>query len=201
METSQEDIAALTRAIAGDAEALQEVLAAHHAQLLAYVTKHFPAEVRNIVDPQDIVQDTCFEACRLIGKFRPDGEDSTFRWLITIARHRMVHLLRIQRSRQGKGDEGCQGDAPIVAALSELALYRRTPSRSAASHEFLAAVEQSIARLPPAYRQVVTLRHLEGLSVEETAVRMNRTPDAVYWLCSRALQAIRLDLRSASFFL
>ncbi|MGA2499187.1 MAG: sigma-70 family RNA polymerase sigma factor, partial [Tepidisphaeraceae bacterium] len=166
----------LTRAIQGDAQALQDVLTAHHPRLLEYVSRHLPVQVRNLVDPADVVQDTCFEACRLIGKFKPAGKNSTFRWLVTIARHRIVDLLRIRQARQsGKSGDHAPGDS-LTRAIAELAVYRRTPSRSAASHEFLAAVEQAIGRLPPVYRQVVTLRHIDGLDTAETAAKMDRTP-------------------------
>jgi RNA polymerase sigma-70 factor, ECF subfamily len=201
VEISDENTTVLMRAVGGDADALHEVLAAYHPRLLAYVTKHLPAEVRSFVDPQDTVQDTCFEACRLIANFKPSGRDSTFRWLVTIARHRMVDVSRVHRTRSsdGSGDRG--QDNSLTMLLSELAVYRRTPSRSAASHEFLAAVEQAMHRLPPLYREVLSLRHVDGLSAQETAAKMDRTPEAVYWLCCRALDAIRLDLRSASLFI
>ena len=38
------------------------------------------------------------------------------------------------------------------------------------------------------------------MSVDETATRMNRTNEAVYQLCTRALQIIRTELRSSSRF-
>ena len=193
-------MSALMQAIKGDVRALQEVLAAHHSVLLGYVTRHLPPQVRNVADPGDIVQDVCFEACRLIGKFKPDGKDSMFRWLVTIARNRMLDLLRIHAVRNDASADRTRDD-PVTRALAELALYHRTPSRSAASHEFLAAVEQAMCRLPPVHRQVVTLRYIDGLSIADTAAEMDRTPDAVYWLCSRALEAIRLELESASFFI
>ncbi len=201
MDLDNEDMAAVRKAVGGDTDALQGILTALHSRLLAYVAKHLPDQVRNLVDPSDIVQDACFEACRLIANFKPTGRDSMFRWLVTIARHRMVDLLRIQQARQsGKSGDHSPGDS-VTTALAELAVYRRTPSRSAASHEFLAAVEMAILRLPPAHREAVTLRHIDGLSNAETALKMNRTPDAVYWICSRALESIRMDLQSASFYI
>lgn len=194
----------LQRAIGGDASALEAVLAAHYARLLAYVRKHMPEELSASVDPADVLQDTYFEACRLIGGFRPDGDDCLFRWLVTIARHRMLAHLRRHRTRRqtSSAPGGGGGDDDDVASLVEqLAVYRRTPSRSAAAHELIAAVERAIARLPDDYRQAVTLRHIDGLSVPEVAARMGRTRESVYVLVCRALRAIRQDLGSASVFL
>ena len=194
---TQEDI--IRDAARGDMQALETLLQCHYVRLLQYASKNLPEKLRGSIGPDDIVQDTCFEACRLIRNFVPRGKDSVFRWLVTIARHRMIDLVRLHRQR---GNQSCwrDDDDSIVKLLAELAIYHRTPSKSAASHEFLAALEESIGRLPTAYRQAITLRHLEGLSVSQTAARMDRSVESVYWLCCRAIQAIRADLRSASLF-
>ena len=201
MPPAVEEQTLIQRAIAGELSGLEQLLQAHHDRLLQYISRQLPDELKRTIEPADVVQDTFFEACRLIGGFEPKGDDSVFRWLVTIARHRMIDMLRAHRARPVGGlPQGSSTDASLVILLEQLAIYRRTPSRSAASHEFLAAIEGSLMRLPPEYREVVTLRHLQGLSVPETAVRMNRTHDAVYWLCCRALQALRADLQSASHF-
>ncbi len=188
----------MRRAINNDPQALEDLLAAHHGRLLAYINKHLPTQLRPFVDSADVVQDTFFEACRLITGFKPSGENATFRWLVTIARHRMIDLLRMHEARRnGNANDRQSGDL-LATMLSELAVYRRTPSRSAASHEFLAALEQAIQRLPPTHREILTLRHIDGLSTAEVAAQVQRSPEAVYWLCSRALEALRRDLRSVS---
>jgi RNA polymerase sigma-70 factor (ECF subfamily) len=201
MESATDEQTMIGRAIAGDLGALERLLQAHHDRLLQYVARQLPEELKRTIEPADVVQDTFFEACRLIGGFQAKGDDSIFRWLVTIARHRMIDMLRAHRARPVGGvPQGSSTDASLVILLEQLAIYRRTPSRSAASHEFMAAIEGSLMRLPAEYREVVTLRHLQGLSVPETAARMNRSHDAVYWLCCRALQALRADLQSASLF-
>lgn len=190
----------MRRAIDGDGEALELLLEAHFGRLEQYVCRNIPAEIRSSIEPSDIVQETFYEACRLITGFDPAGEDAFFRWLATIARHHMIDLLRMNRSRRTRTVDGGDEDHDVVVVLDQLSVYRRTPSRSAAAHEFMVAVEMAIGRLPADYRKAVTLRHLEGLSVEESAKQMQRSPDAVYWLCSRGLKALRADLRSASQF-
>ena len=199
MDPGQDDSAAIDRAIAGDMKALTKILEAHAPRVLAYVQRHFPSELRGITEPTDVVQDTCFEACRLIGGFVPKGDDCFYRWLVTVARHRMVDMVRTHRARTKLGRIWTDMAAnPIISILEDLAIYRRTPSRSAASHEFMRALEQALGRLPPEQAQAVTLRHVQGLSVPDTAAEMGRTEDAVYYITSRALQALRIDLKSLS---
>ncbi len=192
------------RAAAGDAEALREVLEAHYDRLHKFVSRQLPPAIRNWVDPADVVQETMSEACRLVTGFVPDGDDSFFRWLATIARNQMRTLLRRWGVRHQRGESALanqDGEADEVAVLLEqLGIYLRTPSKSAAAHELMAALQQSIERLPKHQRSAVTLRHIEGLSVPEAAAAMDCRPEDVYVSCCRALQSIRNDLKSASLY-
>jgi RNA polymerase sigma-70 factor (ECF subfamily) len=198
---SQSDSSLFHRAAAGDVASIQALLAQHHDRILQYVRKNFPADLKTVLEPEDIVQDVFFEACRLLSGFDPQGEDAFARWIVTIARHRIIDLVRMYRAhKRGRAGTHSGEDAGIEEGLAQLAVHRRTPSQSAASHEFLAAMERGLQRIPADYRQAVVLRHIEGLSVAETAERMKRTHDAVYLLCSRGLSALRSELRSISLY-
>jgi RNA polymerase sigma-70 factor (ECF subfamily) len=48
-----------------------------------------------------------------------------------------------------------------------------------------------LERLPPDYRDILVLRHLEGLSHDAIAQRMNRKPGAVRMLWVRALARLQ----------
>lgn len=194
--------ATLERAAQGDEAAIARLLYAHNARLIAYVTKHMPSDLAAMFEPRDVVQDTYFQAVRQIATFRPDGPDPVLRWLLTIARNSLTDLVRMHRSlKRGGGKARARaGDNSVSSALAQLAAHRRTPSQSAAAHEFMATLERSIGQLPGDYQRVVTLRHIEGLDVAETARRMNRGPGAIHMLCSRALQALRENMKSASLY-
>jgi RNA polymerase sigma-70 factor (ECF subfamily) len=171
-------------------------------KVLGFIKWHLPAELAGWFEPQDILQDTYFEAFRRTGQFVPTDSTSAYRWLATIARHRIAELLRMKRATKRGGGTGsaAQGDS-VVEVLSEIAAHRQTPSRSAARHEFMRAVEQAIARLPEDMGRAISLRYIDGLSPGEIAQRIDRTERAVHMLCNRALKAVRRDLRSASLFL
>jgi RNA polymerase sigma factor (sigma-70 family) len=181
---------------------IQLLLHAERAKVLAYVRRHLPAELAAAFDPQDLLQDVYFEAFRRMGQFAPTDSTSAYRWLVTIARHRIAELLRMKRAakRGGHAQAAAQGGS-VVAVLGELAVHRNTPSRSAAGHEFIRALEAAIARLPPDLGQALGLRYIDGLSPAEIARRMGRSDRAVHMLCNRALKAVRLELRSASLFM
>jgi DNA-directed RNA polymerase specialized sigma24 family protein len=89
-------------------------------------------------------------------------------------------------------------ESSVLAAIERLVVYHRTPSGSAVAHEFISTIERSLYQLVPAYREVITCRFIEGLTVDQTARRMCKENDQVYVLSSRALGALREQLCSAS---
>lgn len=191
----------LNLAIAGEAAALATLLDEYEPELMAYVSRRLPLAVRSQASPEDIVQETNYEACRLIGGFANRGSRSFFHWLKRIANFRIKRVIERYRTRRTYGVEGSgDEDAGVLNALTQLVVYRRTPSASAAAHEFVSAVERALLRLNDDYRQVIHHRFLEGLDVTETAERMNRSNEKVMVLCSRALSALRNQLASVSHY-
>ena len=75
-------------------------------------------------------------------------------------------------------------DAALVSHWS-------SPSAQAERRELAAILADQLARLKPEHRDVLVLRNLEGLSFEEVAQRMQRTPGAVRMLWLRALDRLR----------
>jgi RNA polymerase sigma-70 factor (ECF subfamily) len=66
-----------------------------------------------------------------------------------------------------------------------------SPSRCAVRREHELLLADALAELPADYREVIILRHIEGLPFEEVARRMERTAGAVRMLWLRALKKLR----------
>jgi RNA polymerase sigma-70 factor (ECF subfamily) len=66
-----------------------------------------------------------------------------------------------------------------------------SPSQHAVRREQAVLLANALARLRLDHRDVVVLRHLEGLSFAEVAKRMGRSVDAVKKLWARALVQLR----------
>jgi RNA polymerase sigma-70 factor (ECF subfamily) len=182
---------------------LEEILRALRPRVMAYVQRQMPDDLRRAFDPQDILQDTWHEAFMRMHQFKAGDPDAVYRWLATIAHNRLVHLIRMHRARKRGGDlrhQEMSGDGSLGLLLEHLAVYRRTPSASAAGHELVSKVEQSLRRLPEDQGQAVRMRHLDGLDVSEAAARMGRSPGAFRMLCNRGLKALRVELRSVSLY-
>jgi RNA polymerase sigma-70 factor, ECF subfamily len=185
------------------AEAVAQLLRLHYGRLRQYVEKNLPSDLREWLEPQDVVQDVSVDAFRRRNEFPAHDSEQGVRWLLTVARHRLIDLVRQRRAvkRAGSGPSVRIGvDDSLAAMLEELGLYRRTPSRSAAEREFFSALDEALARLQPDYAHVIRLRHVHGLSQKEAADRMGRTEKAVEALCKRGLAALRVEMRSASLF-
>lgn len=192
------------RSAAGDPAAMECLLLKYNAQLLRYVGRHLPRDMRRVLDAQDILQDIHFEVFRNQQDFRATSIRSALRWLWRIARNRLIDLVRMHRAaKRGLGRfRELDGEHPagaMVPLLQELVVYERTPSRSAVAHELLVALQRSLDRLPQGYREAIRLRYMEGLSVTEAAARLSKTTGAIRMLCNRGLEALRLDLRAMSF--
>lgn len=196
----------LSRAAGGQPEAWEELLRTVHPALIALVGSLIPGDLRARIEPQDILNDAYFEAYRRLGEFQAINDASFFGWVATIARHRLINALKAQRRQKRGGlvrqvaNDQVAEDGSLIELLHELAVYERTPSRSAMRHELRIVLEASIARLDAPLRQALRLRHLSGMAFKEVAVEMKRTERAVQQLCTRALRQLRQDLQSASYF-
>ena len=69
-----------------------------------------------------------------------------------------------------------------------------TPSQQAARREQAVLLADALDRLPQDYREVIILRHLEGLTFPEVARRLDRTLDSVEKLWARGLARLRRSL-------
>jgi RNA polymerase sigma-70 factor, ECF subfamily len=206
MSSKSDESDLIRRAIAGDSAALEMLFFNCRKRLFAYVESHFPLELTDILEPQDVLQDTWLKAIHSIAEFRPDGTDPVYRWLVTLSRNVLLdHVKYIQtakrKGRRIRTESVDDGDGSIARLLEEMAVYRRTPSKSAASHELMRALDSAIEHLPADQALALRLRYLEGLEIKAIATRMKRSEGSVSMLCNRALKALRWEMRSASFYI
>ncbi|HTD54704.1 MAG TPA: sigma-70 family RNA polymerase sigma factor [Silvibacterium sp.] len=124
------------------------------------------ALMRNEAEAEDVVQDAVLKAYRKLASFRGDSKFST--WLIAItlneARARLRRENRVMiDSLDAQPEE--RGDF-TPAALTD---WREVPLAALERQEIRELVQSAVAQLPDAYREIVTLRDVEELSVNETA--------------------------------
>jgi RNA polymerase sigma-70 factor (ECF subfamily) len=111
---------------------------------------------------------------------------------MAIVRNEAQNLLRYWRQEMREVDR----EEALVAGSSDrrqLASDSSTPSQSAVRREQAARLLAALERLPPDYRQVITLRNLQDLPYEAVSARMGRSEPAVRQLWVRAVQRLRQE--------
>ena len=143
---------------------------------------------RNRADAEDLVQDTMLRAFRAIDRF--DGRHPRA-WLLTILRNAAVNRTRRRRP-------GLLGDpdevADRAAAMADAGLG---PEDVVVERGFDAAVERAYLALPDAFREVVDLVDLAGLSYQEAAAVLEIPPGTVMSRLHRGRRRIRDSLARA----
>jgi RNA polymerase sigma-70 factor (ECF subfamily) len=154
--------------------------------------------VRPKIGPDDIVQEVYLDVARRIDRFEDRGPDSFLNWLRAILEQKLVDAQRAARRKVR--DVGREVPIERLAAdsywnlLDNVYADSTTPSRVARRDEALSALLICIGDLSESQRQVIQLRYLEGLSVEEVAARMGKSKAAVTALSKRALDALRRSM-------
>lgn len=125
-------------------------------------------------DAEDLLHDLFVGLPELLGRYEHRGQLDA--WLRSVTIKLALGQLRRDRNRDR------------VAELHEASLDREPTSSDPWSALDL---ERSIARLSVGERAVFTLRYLEGLPHEETALRLGISPGAVRVRFARALQHLQ----------
>jgi len=129
-----------------------------------YLTAYDVLQVQ--ADAEEVTQEAFLKAFRALRGFRRESQFST--WLFRIALNEARMKLRKRREVPFETifpDEDDGGDyAPTM-----LADWREIPSEALLKEETRRLVRESIAALPEKYREVLTLRDVNGKNIAETS--------------------------------
>ena len=124
---------------------------------------------------EDLLQEVLLQGVRSASSFRGDARAST--WLCGIARHLVARHWEAERRAEVTASR-----LVVVPPLEEDDLLRRTE------------VVQALSRLPALHRQVLVLKYVDGLSVEDVAAAVGRSRVQVQSLLQRARDGLREEL-------
>jgi RNA polymerase sigma-70 factor (ECF subfamily) len=173
----------IRRARNGDLDAQEALVLAHSPRLYRLAR----SLTRSDADAQEILQDAFLLAFQRLGSFR--GEASFGTWLRRIA----TNLVLMRR----RHDSLCphlpleEMDLSEVENLTTQPEWHR-PDQAILDAELREVLVRAVEELPSAYRAVVVLRDIEGLSAGEIAEELGESPAAVKSRLHRA----RLQLRA-----
>ena len=147
--------------------------------------------MKNEFDAEDVAQEAILKAFQNLARFRGQAKFST--WLISItlneARRRMWRQSLV---RMEPFEEGPDGTSHISPAL--LLDWREIPFEALERKEICEMLRMGIERLAPIYREVLLLRDVEGLSIEETASTLTISTGNVRVRLHRARLMLQKDL-------
>jgi RNA polymerase sigma factor (sigma-70 family) len=141
----------VARARTGDPEALGALYRAFEVPVYNLARRI----CRTTEDAEDVLQETFFEVCRSIGRYREEG--SLWGWIRTIAASKA--LMRIRRNKYRDADE-----------LNDQVIGKRQED----SHLRM-DLEAALERLPETSRAVVWLHDVEGYTHDEIGAMMGKT--------------------------
>ncbi len=128
---------------------------------------------------EDLLQETLLEAVRGAGSFR--GESALSTWMCAIARRRLARFYESERRQ-----EAAQRSLRVVdgeASAPVDALVERQDE-----------VVRALRRLPALQRQVLVLKYVDGLSVQDIALELDRSQVQVQSLLQRGREGLRRQL-------
>lgn len=194
----------LARARAGDASALGRLVDLYRNYLWVIARAQLRDKPGLGISASDLVQETFVDACRGFSRFRGSTEGELMAWL----RHVLAHNLVDELKRQGRDKRDWRRrqslDALIEhsseAAHAALARGVASPSQVAQDREEAVMLADAIVALPADYREVILLRHVQGLAFADIARAMRRSPGAARMLWTRAIDQLRggLEARDTS---
>ena len=167
-------------ALAGDAVAYQQFLTALSAHLRAFFRKRM-AQLPD--DVEDMVQESLLAIHHNRHTYRP--EQPLTAWVHTIARYKLVDLLRSRSRREALND-------PIE---DDLEIFATSDAEAADARRDLDTLLKS---LPERQRRVLVMVKLEGASVAETALATGQSEASVKVGVHRSLKALSAKLKGRS---
>ena len=184
---------ALANRLARDIEAGFPSLVADHQDRLFTIALRLLGDRR---DAEEVAQDALVRAFRAIAGY-PRERTAALRlrpWLASIA----VNLARNRRRRLDDRRPPNQLE-PLLDAGFDLPVEGRSrPDAAADRRETQRELVTALLGLAPAVRAAIVLRHVDGLSVAETAEALGRPEGTVKAQVHRGLRELRVLLEPAS---
>jgi len=177
----------------GAPDAIGRLFEAARSDLLHVAARELPPEIRAKVAPSDVVQETAIDMHRDFARFAGTTADELFAWLREILRYNLIDVVRRDRAaiRRETDRDAVRSTSDFVGNIP---VVTRTPAGSAIRREDAAALAAAMARLAPADREVLEMRHWQGMTFVAMAPLLGRSEEAVRKMWYRAVGRLRAEL-------
>jgi len=123
--------------------------------------------LNNAHDAEEVAQEAVLKALTALPRFRGESKFST--WLIQITINEARLKLRKERKHLYESLDEQQTDEQGEYFPKDFADWREIPSETLLQKELREALKRALDSLPRKYREVLILRDVQHLSIQETA--------------------------------
>lgn len=175
----------------GESESVRVAFLAHLPQILPSLTLwsrlRIQGRLRQRLDPEDLVQETCVRAYEGYSNYSPDK--GSFRaWVFGVANH---VLLRELRNIRRDTPESRFGLSARSQDLDAICASQTSITSAVARLEQLEALTEEVEELDDVERWILIYRGLEELPYKDVGERLHLDPEAVRTRWRRILQRLR----------
>jgi RNA polymerase sigma-70 factor, ECF subfamily len=177
----------ISRARAGDQEAIERLFARHLKPLQRWASGRLPRWARDLADTDDLVQEALFQTFKNIGDFEPRRVGA----LLAYLRQAVLNRLRDELRRKAR--------RPDTADLDGLEnVTARSPLEEAIGRQALEDYEEALGRLRPEEREAIIARVEIGYTYAELAEALGKpSAEAARKTARRALLRLAEELNCA----
>ena len=157
----------IDRILGGHQEAFYELIAPYERRVFMTAFDILQVEA----DAEEVAQEAFLKAFRSLRSFRREAQFSTWLLRITINEARM----RLRKRREVSLDSVFPNHEETDYTPILLADWREIPAEALLREETCRLLRESVAALPENYREIITLRDVNGLNTAEAAQTLGLT--------------------------
>ena len=179
------DPSVVARAAGGDRDAFRALVEFHSRYIYSLAHRM----TGNAQDAEDVVQEAWLKAHKQLSRFESRADFRT--WMHRITVNCSIDLIRARRHREDAHDPVDLEQGPLSEHGAEA---QATPERMTASAQISDRVNEALGLLTALERAAFTLRHVEGMSIEEVGAKLGMKTSATKHSIFRAVKKMRAAL-------
>jgi len=175
--------AVVAEAVAGNRDALREVLEIIRPIVVRYCRARVGATERSGLSADDVAQEVCLAAITALPRYRDQGRPF-LAFVYGIAAHKVADAHRAAARNRAEPTDVVPERYSVEAGPEQMALDSESSAR----------MNRLLSVLPERQREILILRVVVGMSAEETAEAVGSTAGAVRVAQHRALARLKTEI-------
>jgi RNA polymerase sigma-70 factor, ECF subfamily len=180
--------AVVAEAVAGDRDALREVLETIRPIVVRYCRARVGTAERSGLSADDVAQEVCLAAMMALPRYRDQGRPF-LAFVYGIAAHKVADAHRAAGRNRAEPTDVVPERFDAAAGPEQMAINADSAAR----------MDALLQVLPEKQREILILRVVVGLSAEETADAVGSTAGAVRVAQHRALARLKTEITATGY--